>query len=192
IRNIFKWPVQQKIQLLFTQEYRNQGFSLYNEPFAKFLEVGVQYNPAKAVYTMAGYRRQWNDLNGGTVNENRWIVSGGIKATAYDQWTFDMRLRFDGKYFDDADVEDYIWYRVRFSPSYHAKVKDVEISPYMAVELFGDTRAQSTLFINRNRIHAGTALPLGGHFSLAAEYMREDIHQRGATHVLRLQFTWTI
>lgn len=192
LRNILKWNAAEKIQLWSAQEYRNHGFSLYNDPFTEFLEIGIRYAPNKSVYCAVGYRHQWNEAGGETVLENRWIAMAGAKITKPGDLNIAARLRFDGKYFDDAYVQDYIWYRLLVSPSYRMRMAGIRVVPHFTVEIFGDTRPQSKIFINRKRFHFGTAIPIGGHFQPLIEYMRQDIHDRETDHALRVQLVWTI
>ncbi len=192
LRNILKWNVADKIQLWSAQEYRNHGFSLYNDPFTEFLEIGISYAPKKSFYGAAGYRHQWNEAGSGTVLENRWIAMVGAKIAKFGNVNVAARLRFDGKYFDRADLQDYIWYRLLVNHTYRVRLAGVEFVPHFTVEIFGDTRPQSKIFINRKRFHFGTTIPIGGHLQPLIEYMRQDIHDRGTDHALRVQLIWTV
>jgi hypothetical protein len=194
MRNIVKWNAGETVQLWSAQECRNSGFSLYNEPFVEFLEVGIRFEPLKlkTLYGAVGYRRQWNEAGNVTVNENRWIAMVGAKTKQWRDLTIAARIRLDGKYFDREQVQDYVWYRFLLNPSYRMSPAGVEVVPHFVVELFGDTRPQSKIFINRTRLHFGMSIPLGGHFRPLIEYMRQDVHNSEQVHAIRLQLIWTI
>lgn len=192
MRNIVQWSATEKVQLWSAQEYRNDGFSLYRDPFVEFLEVGVRYSPIKTMYGAAGYRRQWNESGIVTVHENRWIAMVGAKTKPSANLTIAARLRFDGKYFDRSGVQDYIWYRFMINPSYRTRLAGVEVIPHAAVEIFGDTRPASYVFINRVRYHIGTSVRASGHLRPLIEYMRQEVHNGQNDHAIRLQLIWTI
>jgi hypothetical protein len=192
LRNIFRWNVTDAVQVWSAQEYRNRGFSLYNDPFTEFLEFGLRYAAWEKIYAGAGYRHQWHDEEGVTVNENRWIAMLGATTSPAAHLTLSLRLRFDGKYYDRSDVRDYLWYRFRCSPSYETHLGKLQLAPFVAVEIFGDTKPESKIFINRLRISSGTSIALGQHFRPRIEYLREDAHNGSTDHSIRLFLFWTI
>ena len=144
------------------------------------------------MYGALGYRRQWNDVGAVTVNENRWIAMLGANITPAGRFAVAARLRFDGKYFDHADVQDYIWYRFRLNPSYKTHLGQLQLAPYVAVELFGDTKPQSKIFFNRNRLYVGIFVTLGQYLRPRIEYMRQQIHDGSMDHAIRMHLIWTI
>jgi hypothetical protein len=152
----------------------------------------VRYAPDKIFYWAGRYRHQWNEKQGLTTEENRWIVEGGAKTAASLWLSFDVRLRLDGKNFVPPGTEDYVWYRIRLRSTAKTHIGRLRISPFLALEPFGDTRATTKMLINLNRIYMGASFPVGSHLLLAIDYIRQDIRSRGTDHILRTQIEWTI
>ncbi len=190
--NTFKWRINKTLQFWFTQEIRSNNMTSFDDIFAKYLEVTVRHAANSTFYWAVRYRHQWNEKKGVSIGEDRWVVEGGAKTTAFRRLTLDVRLRFDGKNFDHSAAEDYIWYRMRFRSTVHLQMGNFRISPFLATEPFGNTLPATKTFINQNRLYAGATFPMGNHFVLAVDYIRQDIRGREPDHILRTTFEWII
>jgi hypothetical protein len=190
--NTVKLRVGKSLQVWCTQEIRSNDVTAYNDIFAKYIEFTLRHGPNKTFYWALRYRHQWNEKKNISIGEDRWVFEAGAKARAYPWLTLDMRLRFDGKNFDKAGVEDYAWYRLRLRSTVHTHIKRLRISPFLAMEPFGNTPTKNEPFINRHRLYAGSGIPIGNHFVLVMDYIRQDLRGRETEHILRTMFEWTI
>jgi len=190
--NTIKWRAGKALQVWCTQEVRSNDMNAYDDIFAKYVELTLRHGPSKTYYWAVRYRHQWNEKKNLSIGENRWVLEGGAKTMAFSWLTLDARLRFDWKNFDRPETEDYVWYRLRLRSTVNSHVGRLRITPFFATEPFANSLPKPETFIDQHRMYAGSGFPVGNHFALVMNYIRQDIRGRETEHILQAMFEWTI
>lgn len=128
---------------------------------ANWLDIGLNY------------RLVFEEKSDGWSYENRPHLNATLKYTLEG---FKLRNRGRLEYRDKESGEDGWRYRNKFAIRYPIKIKDFEISPYIADEIFVDFIAEE---LNRNRLYAGMDFKILKNLKLDVFYLWQSSKNGG-------------
>lgn len=173
-KNSLSIQVNKAINASFSYESRFNELTVFDNHFLSAYYLTVTHSFASGWYSALGIRRQDSNRNVNPTNENRIYAQGGRKNRLGGRLAMDTRLRIEYRSYEQAFVDDYFRFRIRFKLRFNAGLGAVTFSPAVSDELFADDRAGAGVFLNRNRILAGIAVPVGAHMNCEVSHMLEQ------------------
>ncbi|MGD9898113.1 MAG: DUF2490 domain-containing protein [Calditrichaceae bacterium] len=173
-----------KLTLALSQESRYQELTYLGSSFLSNVQAGFIYKLPHNLYFGLAYKREHQEKSTFTSYDNRIIVDSGRKTNLVGNLNLDTRLRFEFRNYEQPQVEDHMMYRLMFKFSYKLKFGNLNLTPFIATEPFGDTKEDTQQFINRHRLYAGTGISLMEHVGFVVNYIRQDLKDNETLHVL--------
>ncbi|MGD9486581.1 MAG: DUF2490 domain-containing protein [Calditrichaceae bacterium] len=173
-----------KLTLALSQESRYQELTYLGSSFLSNVQAGFIYKLPHNLYIGLAYKREHQERSTFTSYDNRIIVDSGRKSNITGNLNLDTRLRFEFRNYEQPQLEDHMMYRLMFKFSYKLKLGNLNLSPFIASEPFGDTKDASQQFINRHRLYAGTGVSLMEHVGFVVNYIRQDLKHSETLHIL--------
>ncbi len=173
-KNSLSIQANKAINISVSYENRFNEMTVFDNRFLLAYYLTATYSAASGWYSALGIRRQDTDLNSNITNENRVYVQGGRKNQVGDRLALDTRFRIEYRSCEQKFLDDYFRFRIRLKLRFDAVLAGVTLSPVVSDELFADDRAGAGAFLNRNRIFAGIAVPVGAHVGCEVSHMLEQ------------------
>lgn len=162
----------------------------YNEivvadPYLSNIEAKLSLKILKRTTVAFGYRREGRLDAEVALSENR--LFGDISQVVFKGGLseLDLRLRCEYRNFEVGAGIDHWRLRLRLRWRTRAMIGTLELKPFVALEFFGDTKADA---LNRYRGYIGVAAPLGSHATWILNYIRQGTRGKEPVDVLGTGF----
>ncbi len=191
INNSATFSITPQWSLKFTQEIRALDVT-YADPYMHNLAAGIIYNLPKNFYVAALYKREHVDIIGEILNldddivldEDRFTLEGGWKASLAKGLNFDVRLKTEFRSFNLED-SNHARFRLRLRLKYDTHIGSLRLKPFIATETFGKTQVYT---VQKNRFYLGSIFPLSQHVELIVNYIWLNVRDLGDIHIINTGF----
>ena len=184
ITNSLEFKGLSRFAISFQHEKRYNEI-IVADPYLSNIEAKLSLKILKRTTVAFGYRREGRLNAEVVISENR--VFGDIAQVVFKggQSEWDLRLRCEYRNFEEGAGKDHWRFRLRLRWRTRAKIGTLVLKPFMALEFFGDTKADD---LNRYRGYIGVAVPLGSHATWILNYIRQGTRDKEPVDVLGTGF----
>lgn len=184
LANSLRISFDPKLNLIFTNEFRNQEFTFMDHYLAN-VQGGLEYAFSENAYLAFLYKRENTKKTDCVLNENRYTLEAGWEKNLGPKVNFDLRFRTEGRTFEHGRADDHFRYRLRLRFTTQLKFRNYTIRPLIATEPLGDTLENT---IHQNRSYLGAIFLLGQHSTFVLNYLRQDTKNKEPIHILNAGF----
>ncbi|MDD5496386.1 MAG: DUF2490 domain-containing protein, partial [Candidatus Omnitrophica bacterium] len=144
-----------------------------SELYYQHYDFGLAYDVNKYLTVSGNYRQIWELEKGEFEPEYRPHLNASLK---YELWGFKLedRNRLEYRAFDSKSGS--MRYRNKFTVKYPFKIKDFELEPYVADEIFANL---DTVAFKRNRLYAGLGVKLIKNVKADVYYLLQSSKKSG-------------
>ncbi len=184
VNNSITLGVTDHIGVKFSRESRFGKTSDLGQPILKNLQIGVAVTLPAGLKAGFAYKRESEEKSSFVSSENRYVGEASFGKKVFNVLRPDVRVRFEQRTYEQAGLEEHLRYRLRLRIKGDIQISKLALSPFIATELFGDTKRTTEDFLNRNRFFIGTEIPVHKSVKLVINYIRQDTIDKESINIL--------